>query len=77
MIYNAEGLTSEDMLEAKAVRDWLVSGSAPEVIEGVTSIFDSDLLRQTLLSTDQTTMMMQVDFSALLCPMTPRPLSAR
>jgi putative drug exporter of the RND superfamily len=63
VIYNSEGLTSQNMLEAKAMRDWLASDSAPEVIEGVTSIFDSDLLRQVLLSSDQTTMMMQVSFS--------------
>ena len=63
VIYDANVLTNEDMNEAKAIRDWLVSGSAPGVIKGVTSIFDNDLLRQTLVSTDQTTMMMQVNFS--------------
>jgi RND superfamily putative drug exporter len=63
VIYNTDGLTDENMQEAKAIRDWLVSSSAPSVIEGVRSIFDSDLLRQTLISPDQTTMMMQVGFS--------------
>lgn len=63
VIYNSNELTDGDMQEAKAIRDWLVSSSAPSVIEGVTSIFDSDVLRQTLISTDQTTMMMQVNFS--------------
>lgn len=64
VIYNAGGLTDEDMQEAKAVRDWLVSSAAPGAIAGVTSVFDNDLLRQKLISTDQTTMMMPVDFSA-------------
>jgi len=63
VIYNPNGLTSEDMQEARAIWDWLVSDAAPKEIEGVISIFDSDLLRQTLISTDQTTMMMQVNFS--------------
>ncbi len=63
VVYDANGLTDEDMQEAKAIRDWLVSNAAPEAIEGVTSIFDNDRLRQTLVSADQTTMMMQVNFS--------------
>jgi uncharacterized membrane protein YdfJ with MMPL/SSD domain len=64
IIYNADGLTDEDMQEAQAVRDWLVSSAAPVTIVGVTSVFDNDLLRQRLISIDQTTMMMPVDFSA-------------
>jgi RND superfamily putative drug exporter len=63
VIYNAAGLSSQDNLEAKAIRDWLLSAAAPRVISGVTSIFDNDLLRQTLVSSDGTTEMMQVNFS--------------
>jgi RND superfamily putative drug exporter len=63
VIYNPDGLTDADMQQAKAIRDWLVSDSAPKVVEGVTSVYDNDLLRQTLISADQTTMMMQVNFS--------------
>jgi RND superfamily putative drug exporter len=63
VVYNPDGLTDADMQQAKAIRDWLVSGSAPKAIAGVTSVFDNDLLRQTLISADQTTMMMQVNFS--------------
>ncbi len=63
VLYNAHGLTTEDMQEAKAIRDWLVSSSAPEVVKSVTSIFDGEALRSTLLSADQTTMLMSVDFS--------------
>jgi RND superfamily putative drug exporter len=64
VIYNAQGLTDEDMQEAKAICDWLVSTPAPEEVKSVTSIFDNEALRSTLLSTDQTTMMILVDFSA-------------
>jgi uncharacterized membrane protein YdfJ with MMPL/SSD domain len=63
VIHNADGLTDADMQEARDIRDWLVSDAAPEAIAGVTSSFDSDLLRQKLISVDQTTMMMMVDFS--------------
>jgi len=62
VFYNSAGLTSEDIQEAKVIRDWLVSNTAPGIIEGVISIFDSDLLRQTLVSTDQTTMIMKMNF---------------
>ncbi len=59
----SRGSLTEDMQEAKAIRDWLVSSSAPEVVKSVTSIFDGEALRSTLLSADQTTMLMSVDFS--------------
>jgi RND superfamily putative drug exporter len=63
VVYNPDGLTDSDMQQAKAIRDWLVSSSAPKAVVGVTSVFDNDLLRQTLISADQTTMMMPVNFS--------------
>jgi RND superfamily putative drug exporter len=63
IIYNEKGLTATDMQEAQAIHDWLVSSSAPQEIERVTSIFENEVLRSTLISTDQTTMMMLVDFS--------------
>jgi len=63
VIHNASGLTEADMQEARDIHDWLVSGAAPEAIVKVTSVFESDLLRQKLISSDQTTMMMTVDFS--------------
>ncbi len=64
VFYNAQSLSDSDMQSAKAIRDWLVSSSAPNVVEGVTSIFDNDILRATLISADQTTMMMPVNFSS-------------
>ena len=63
VIHNAAGLTDADMQESKDIRDWLVSSAAPAAIVKVTSVFDSDLLRQKLVSADQTTMMITVDFS--------------
>jgi RND superfamily putative drug exporter len=63
IIYNANELTANDMQQAQTIHDWLVSSSAPHEIEGVTSIYENVALRSTLISTDQTTMMMIVDFS--------------
>jgi RND superfamily putative drug exporter len=63
IIYNANGLTDSDMQGAQTIHDWLVSSSAPQEIERVTSIYENAALRSTLISTDQTTMMMIVDFS--------------
>jgi RND superfamily putative drug exporter len=63
IIYNANGLTDIDMQEAQTIHDWLVSSSAPPEIEGVTSIYENAALRSTLISTDQTAMMMIVNFS--------------
>jgi RND superfamily putative drug exporter len=63
IIYNANGLTDIDMQEAQTIHDWLVSSSAPPEIEGVTSIYENAALRSTLVSTDQTAMMMIVNFS--------------
>jgi RND superfamily putative drug exporter len=63
VFYNQQGLTDTDMQEAKSVRDWLVSSSAPGVVKSVTSIFDGDALRSKLLAADGTTMLMSVDFS--------------
>ncbi len=63
VIYNEQGLTGTDVQEAKVIRDWLLSSSAPEVVKNVTSIFDEESLRSTLVSADQTTMLMPIGFS--------------
>jgi RND superfamily putative drug exporter len=63
IFYNEQGITDTDLQEGKAIRDWLLSNSAPEVVENVTSIYDAEALRSTLISNDQTTMLMLVDFS--------------
>lgn len=63
IIYDKKGLSNTDMQEAQGIRNWLVSSSAPKEIEQVTSVFDNDALKSTLISSDQTTMMIVVDFS--------------
>ena len=63
IIHNAQGLTDADMQEAQVIYEWLVSSAAPKEIEQVTAVFENDALRSTLISTDQTTMMIVVDFS--------------
>ncbi len=63
VVYNEQGITDTDLKTAEAIRDWLLSSSAPEVVENVTSIYDAEALRSTLISKDQTAMLMLVDFS--------------
>ena len=63
LIYDAKGLSDGDMQAAKDINTWLTSGAAPKIIQGVTSVFVNDALKATLISSDQTTMMMVVDFS--------------
>ena len=64
IVYNANGLSDKDLQDSQAIRDWLVSSDGPEGVKSVTSIFDSDLLRQVLVSKDGTAMMMQINLSA-------------
>ncbi len=63
VVYNANGLTAQDMNNAKALHDWLVSTSRPSNVKSVASIFESESLSATLVSADNTTMMMNVYFS--------------
>jgi RND superfamily putative drug exporter len=61
--YNPEGLGQNDNQTAGELHDWLLSGEAPSVVTGVTSIFESDALRSILVSQDGTAMIMRVDLS--------------
>lgn len=63
IVYIEQGITDVDLQEVKAIRDWLLSSSAPENVENVTSIFDTEVLRSTLISADQKAMLMLIDFS--------------
>jgi uncharacterized membrane protein YdfJ with MMPL/SSD domain len=63
VIYNPTGLTAQDMNNAKSLHDWLISENGPEHISYVASIFESESLRSSLVSGDNTTMMMSVGFS--------------
>jgi RND superfamily putative drug exporter len=63
VIYNAKGLTEQDMNQSKELRDWLISAECPKTISRVVSVFDSEALRTSLISADNTTMMMTIGFT--------------
>ncbi len=63
VIYNAAGLNEQNISQAKQLRDWLISSSGFDVVSRVTSIFDNEALRSSLVSADNTTMMMSIGFS--------------
>ena len=63
VIYDAKGLSGNDMQAAHDINTWLNSSAAPNIIQGVTSVFTNDALKATLISSDQTTMMTVVNFS--------------
>lgn len=63
VVYDANGLNDYDMNQAKNLRNWLISKNGPDYISQVVSVFDSEALRSTLVSADNTTTMMTVGFS--------------
>jgi RND superfamily putative drug exporter len=63
VVYNENGLNQQDMDRAKSFRDWLASSGAPEAVSSVISVFDNEALRSSLVSADNTTMMMSVSMS--------------
>ena len=63
VVYDSHGLSDTDMQQAQQLHDWLVSSSAPSVITSIVSVFESDALRATLISSDGTTMLMSMNFS--------------
>ena len=63
VVYNEAGLNEQDENRAKQLRTWLISANGPEVVSRVTSVFDSEALRSSLVSADNTTMMLSVEFS--------------
>ncbi len=62
VIHNASGLTTQDYQDGQQVATWLTSASGPAGISGVISIYENDALRQTLVSQDGTTMLMEISF---------------
>lgn len=64
VVYNEKGLTNQNNEQAQKLRNWLITDNGPEVVSRVTSIFDSEALRSSLVSADNTTMMMSVTFSS-------------
>lgn len=63
VVYNEKGLNKQDMDRAKNIRDWLISSNAPKAVSSIITIFGNDALRSTLVSSDNTTMLMTVDMS--------------
>jgi RND superfamily putative drug exporter len=63
VVYDEAGLNQQDMDRARALHDWLVSPEAPAAVSRVVSVFDSEALRSTLVSQDNTAMLITVDFS--------------
>jgi RND superfamily putative drug exporter len=63
VVYNAQGLNDLDMAQAKDLCNWLVSANGPGLISQVVSVFDNEALRSSLVSADNTTMMISIGFS--------------
>ena len=63
VVFNANGLNEQDMNQARSLRDWLISSNGPALISNVVSIYDSEALRSSLVSADNTTMMMSIGFT--------------
>jgi len=64
LFHNENGLNEADFQAAAVTHAWLTSSASPVEIWRVTSIFESEALGARLISPDQTTMMMLVDFSS-------------
>jgi putative drug exporter of the RND superfamily len=63
VVYNEKGLTQQNMDDAKSLRTWMLTANGPSVITNVISIYDNAALSSSLISSDNTSMMMTVDFS--------------
>ena len=63
VVYNENDLTQQNLDDAKALRTWMLSANGPPDITNVISVYDNAALSSTLISADNTTMMMTVDFS--------------
>ncbi len=64
VFHNPDQLSAKNSQEAKALVDWLTSENAPKSITTVVSVFTNQALTPTLISQDQTTMMLQVYLSS-------------
>lgn len=60
---NADGLTEQDLNQARQINDWLLSGNAGDNVDGVVSIFTVPQARDRLVSSDNTTMTMVVNIT--------------
>jgi putative drug exporter of the RND superfamily len=64
VIHHPGGLSDTNMQEARDLNDWLLSEEAPANISGVVSVFQSESLRSTLISSDQTVMLLNIKLSS-------------
>jgi putative drug exporter of the RND superfamily len=63
VIFDEKGLSNDDFQEARQLYDWLHSPEGPQNITRTISIFDNEALRSTLLSNDQTTLLVNIEMS--------------
>ncbi len=63
VVYNEAGLGQPDIDRARSLHDWLISSEGPAAVQKVTSIFGTEALRSTLVSQDNTAMLMTVELS--------------
>jgi RND superfamily putative drug exporter len=63
VLYDPQGLSQNDNQSARELHDWLLSKDAPGVISGVASPFENAALSASLISKDQTTLLMSINFS--------------
>ena len=63
VVYNPTGLTDEDMADARALHDWLLAGDGTQYIDFIASVYENEALKASLISQDQTTMLISVGFS--------------
>ena len=63
VIYNESGLTEQNFNDGRVLHSWMLSPNGPDFVTGTVSIYDNEALRSTLISQDNTTMLMTVNFS--------------
>jgi RND superfamily putative drug exporter len=63
VVYNEAGFTPQDEERAESLCDWLTSPDKPAAIINVVSVFENEALRSSLVSSDNTTMMIYVGFN--------------
>jgi RND superfamily putative drug exporter len=63
VVYREGGLSQADLQQASELSDWLTSADAPDVIASVLSIFTNPSLASRLESSDQSTLLVTLEFS--------------
>jgi uncharacterized membrane protein YdfJ with MMPL/SSD domain len=63
VFYDEKGLSDSDLAYGQQVHEWLKSGASGLSVDNTASIYDNPDLKATLLSQDNTSMLMSVGFS--------------